>query len=240
VSTLGELVEGLDEVVSWSVKHRSRIGYFAAVYKRTELMVLAAMNEGLFSNGNQIERLAVVFGNRYFRQLNDHIVGNPVAPPWHLAFSGHQDGRLSVTQQLFLHMNAHVCYDLCPTLAEIGSLPDLRGDFNRLNRVTYPTFPHYFNAVARAAPVVGVARRFVPGQSLIGQAVFGTFRELSWRFAEAQTAFPRRAREIALIQGAWATSLALCYRQPLLTPFLGPLVQLCESDDVVATIRALE
>lgn len=239
VRTLEDVVNGLDDVLGWSIAHRSRIGYFAAIYKKTELEILAAADVGTFKEPELVKQLGVVFGNRYFRFVNNYILGDPVPPPWRIAFGGSQDQRLSVVQQVLLNVNAHVCYDLCPALVETRLMPEFHDDFDRINAVAYPTYPHYYDAVTAAVPLLGFARRFVPREALIGHVTFSTFREVAWRFAQAQIASPRRAGQIAFTQRAWATSLALCYRPPLLTPLLSPLVRRFESGDVVSTIRAL-
>jgi Family of unknown function (DUF5995) len=241
---MDDVIDGLDHVVRWSVKHRSRIGYFAALYKRLELAILEALKAGRFEDANQIRRLGVAFATRYFKALNDYHIGKHGDVPlvWRLAFKAHLDRRLSVVQQIFLPVNAHVCYDLGLALAQVGghSLPAWRSDFDLVNDIARPTLNGYYDAAVGGAPLLGLARRFVPYESLIGHIAFSSFRTVAWHFAAALTEYPHRAPQIITAQCLWANALGTYYRQPLLTPVLGLLVPLCERGDVVAIIRGLE
>src|ERR1700752_5430589 len=70
--TLDGVVSALDSVVDWSIATSSRLGYFAALYKRITIAVGVAVGEGAFEDGPRMERLDVAFASRYLAALNGH------------------------------------------------------------------------------------------------------------------------------------------------------------------------
>lgn len=68
--TIDDVVHTLGQIVDWSIKAESHIGYFAALYKRITLAIRQAVGDGVFDNGRLIEELDVAFGRRYFNALN--------------------------------------------------------------------------------------------------------------------------------------------------------------------------
>jgi Family of unknown function (DUF5995) len=242
VTTMDDVVATLNTVIDWSVLHRSRIGYFAAIYKRVQLQFLSAADAGLFDDPEQMKRLGVAFANRYFTALVAYHNGSWVPLVWRLSFDAHLDPRLSVVQQVFLPMNAHICYDLAPAVTTLGheNLPALRNDFDRLNTVVIPTYTGFYDAVVATAPLLGIVRRWVPYESEISHAAYSYFRTMAWRCATALVKHPRLAPVVWAAHTAWASTLAIIYRSHLLTPLLGTLIDRIEHCDVVATIRALE
>src|SRR6201995_5669618 len=72
VSTLDAVVSALDSVIEWSIAASSRLGYFAALYKRITIAVRTAVANGVFQDGPRMERFAAAFACRYFDALNGH------------------------------------------------------------------------------------------------------------------------------------------------------------------------
>src|ERR1700758_1049208 len=72
LSTLDPVVSALDSVIEWSIAASSRLGYFAALYKRITIAVRTAVNNGMFQDGSRMERFDAAFADRYFDALNGH------------------------------------------------------------------------------------------------------------------------------------------------------------------------
>ena len=66
------MVETLDSIIDWSIAASSRLGYFAALYKKVTIAVGVAVADGKFEDGPRLERLDAGFANRYFQALNGH------------------------------------------------------------------------------------------------------------------------------------------------------------------------
>ena len=56
-TTLDEVVDAIQSVIDWSIGAASRLGYFAALYKRITLAVGVAVAERHFEDGARLERL---------------------------------------------------------------------------------------------------------------------------------------------------------------------------------------
>src|SRR5882757_6338435 len=72
VTTIAEVIEAISSIIDWSITASSRLGYFAALYKRITIAVGDAIDEGAFHDGPLMERFDVAFASRYFDALNGH------------------------------------------------------------------------------------------------------------------------------------------------------------------------
>ncbi len=85
-----------------------------------------------------MERLDVVFANRYFSALGAYFAGKQTPRSWSVAFEAASTARATIVQHLLLGVNAHINYDL--GLAAAATLPDrdlskLQPDLEEINRV---------------------------------------------------------------------------------------------------------
>src|SRR3954465_15219623 len=55
--TVDDVLRNLDQVIEWSIRAHSTIGYFAALYKRTTLAIRNAINNGEFDDGHRMAQL---------------------------------------------------------------------------------------------------------------------------------------------------------------------------------------
>ena len=80
IETIDDVVGALDRIIARAWQEHSRLGYFAALYRR----VTRAVKEGLatrrFENGPLLERLDVVFANSYFEALEQFNAGGLAEP----------------------------------------------------------------------------------------------------------------------------------------------------------------
>ena len=69
MSRLDAVVSALDSVIEWSITASSRLGYFAALYKRITIAVAVAVKNGAFEDGPRMELFDASFASRYFDAL---------------------------------------------------------------------------------------------------------------------------------------------------------------------------
>ena len=136
--TIDEVVERLTEILEWSRSEKSRLGYFAALYRKVTVTVRDGIEDGLFDDGDRMERLDVIFANRYLHAFEAHRVGKPTTDAWAHAFRAADQWWPIVLQHLLLGMNAHINLDL--GIAAARSVPAdelhrLQPDFNRINQI---------------------------------------------------------------------------------------------------------
>ena len=111
-TNIDEVVDGLDAVVRKSIDKGDRIGYFAVLYKRVTAAVRDAINRGEFLDGPRMDRLDVVFGNRYLEALEAYQNGRPVTAAWRVAFDACAQKELTILQHMYLGLSAHLLLDL--------------------------------------------------------------------------------------------------------------------------------
>jgi hypothetical protein len=144
--TIAEVIGRLEDIIRDCVARRDRAGYFAALYHRVTVAVRDGIAKGAFDDGPRMERLDVIFANRYLAACEQFRAGELPSRAWLRAFCAEDDARLIVLQHLLAGMNAHINLDLGIAAARVApgaQLAGLEADFNRINEV-----------LARLTPVV--------------------------------------------------------------------------------------
>ena len=62
--TIDGVIGKLDQIIDWSYTTKSRLGYFAALYRKVTIKVKEGIEEDFFEDGERMERLDVIFANR--------------------------------------------------------------------------------------------------------------------------------------------------------------------------------
>jgi hypothetical protein len=103
--TIDEVIARLDEIIARSIREQSRLGYFAALYRKVAIKIKEGIAEGRFENGPRMERLDVTFANRYLEALDQYRRGEAPTGCWIIAFEAAATWRPIILQQLLLGMN---------------------------------------------------------------------------------------------------------------------------------------
>ena len=80
VNTIDEVIAALDAIIQRAWEEHSRIGYFAALYRRVTRAVSDGISQNQFSDGPLMERLDVVFASRYLDALAAYQAGRQAQP----------------------------------------------------------------------------------------------------------------------------------------------------------------
>ena len=158
VQTIDDVVSALDTIVQQSYDSASRLGYFAALYRRVTTAVRDGLSSGSFSNGPLMETLDVVFASRYLDALATFQAGGTPTRSWILAFRGCGDADLLILQQLLSGMNAHINLDLGIAAAQTcpgDQLPQLQPDFDEINAVLSEQVAAVEAEMAAVSPLIG-------------------------------------------------------------------------------------
>ena len=73
--TIDDVIDQLDDIILWAKVSTSRLGYFAALYRRVTIKVKQGIADGLFTDGKRMEHLDVVFANRYLDAFSAYRAG---------------------------------------------------------------------------------------------------------------------------------------------------------------------
>lgn len=135
---IDEVLAQLDEIIARARLERSRLGFFAVLYRNVTLKVKEGINAGFFEDGPRMERLDVAFANRYIAALESYRSGQQPTQCWLVSFEAAPAWPPIILQHLLLGMNAHINFDLGIAAAETcpgDELPSLKTDFDRINMV---------------------------------------------------------------------------------------------------------
>jgi Family of unknown function (DUF5995) len=187
VDTVGEVLETLDAIIARAVEERSRLGYFAAVYRKVTAKIAEGIATEFFDDGDRMQRLDVVFADRYLSALDGHRSGGEATRSWEVAFEAAASVRPIILQHLLVGINAHINLDLGVAAAEIApgtALPGLRRDFDRINEIIASLIADVANGIAEVSPWLGLLDR-IGGRhdDEVIRFSIEVARSEAWRFA---------------------------------------------------------
>lgn len=196
--TIDDVIARLSGIVEFSIREKDRKGYFAALYNRVTETVRRGVANGEFEDGPRMERLDVLFANRYLEAYDLFMAGRQPSSAWGLAFQSAARDDLTVLQHLLLGMNAHIHLDLGIAAAETcrgGDINELRGDFNRINQILGALMPQVEQELDHLSREFALLNRIDRrGEEEVGQFLMSKARDEAWRFATALFALPPEAQ----------------------------------------------
>lgn len=203
--SIDDVIDRLSDIISWSREKPSQLGYFAALYRKVTRGVKARIEQGNFFDDNErMERLDVVFANRYLTALERYRGGDEVTRSWHYAFAVAEQFWPIVLQHLLLGMNAHINLDLGIAAANTApgrQLPALHQDFNRINTILASLVDDAQRDLAAIWPTMRFLNRFLGD---VDDAVINfsmeRARDSAWSVAERLAPMDDGERERAIDQ----------------------------------------
>lgn len=198
-TTIDEVITSLDRIISWSKARRSRMGYFPALYRKVTIRVKEGIANGEFEDGARMERLDVIFANRYLEAFEAKFKKAPITESWKVAFTAARRWRPIVLQHLLLGMNAHIDLDLGIAAAETappGEVATLKDDFFRINKILGELVNGVQDELAQVWPVLKFLDK-IAGKTDEALANFGMklTRGHAWKVAQDLSALPPEQRE---------------------------------------------
>ncbi|RYF99150.1 MAG: hypothetical protein EOO02_17480 [Chitinophagaceae bacterium] len=142
-NTISEVITILDTIIAGCKQRGSRLGYFATLYKLMTVAVADGISNNLFQDGARMERLDVIFANRYLKAYFDYTSRLPVTASWKIAFDAAERDNLIVVQHLLLGINAHINLDLGIAAADtcnVDNINELKNDFDKINDTISETY----------------------------------------------------------------------------------------------------
>jgi hypothetical protein len=197
--TIDDVIGALDAIVDRAWNERSRIGYFAALYQRVTRSVQDGVAAGRFQNGPLLERLDVVFANRYLDALRLFQSAQRPSRSWVVAFEAAGNPLPLVLQQLLAGMNAHINLDLGIAAAETApgdQLPALESDFNEINAVLAEQVGTVQQEIAEVSPMIALLEKLgLRTETRIINFSLQKARDLAWVTAQMLASAAPGARD---------------------------------------------
>jgi len=245
VHTIDEVIEQLTDIIDRSRREGSRLGYFAALYRKVTIQVKEGIAQGRFEKGPRMERLDVTFANRYLTALDQYRRSEPLSRCWRVAFEAASRWRPLILQQLLLGMNAHINFDLGIAAAQIApgdELPSLRHDFDQINNILASLVNQVQDEINEVSPWLAVLDH-IGGRTdeVIINFSMDKARAHAWKMAqELASLSPDQWAPELVKQDLEVTALGHLIETPGIFLSLGLLViRLRESNDIPKVIDVL-
>lgn len=120
----------------WTLSDRR--GYFASLYWHVTSNIRNGIETGMFKSPDLVEKLDVIFANRFLAATQAWEQGGPLDKCWELSFRCDQSYWPLVAQHLMVACNAHIDLDLGVAVAQAvpeGELGAFKADFEQMNNV---------------------------------------------------------------------------------------------------------
>ncbi len=244
--TIDQVVDKLTEVIDWSRATKSRLGYFAALYRKVTVKVREGVTNGVFDDGERMERLDVIFANRYLAALEAYRNDEPHTRSWAYAFRVSTQWWPIVLQHLLLGMNAHINLDLGIAAAQTvppAKLPELRDDFNRINTILAGLVSEVQDELAQIWLFLRFLNRYLGSvETAIINFSMERARDHAWSVAErlAPMNDGDQVREIATLDEQVATFAHVIRHPGIIGSAVNQLIRVGERGSIVRKIDILE
>ena len=187
IDTIEEVLEALDTIIARALEERSRVGYFAAVYRTVTAKIAEGIATGFFDDGERMQRLDVTFADRYLSALGRYQSGGMATRSWEVALQATAASRPIMLQHLLVGINAHINLDLGIAAAETApgrALAGLRRDFDRINEIIASLITRVEHDIAEVSPWIGLLD-WIGGRhdEVIVRFSIEVARTEAWRFA---------------------------------------------------------
>ncbi len=194
------LVE-LDKIIDTSIENGDYLAIFAYVYRRTTAQIKQEILAEAFDNNERMEKMDVIFANRYLHAYQQFINKNTPTSSWQVSFKARFQ-KLTIMQHLILGMSAHINFDLGIAAAEMAKgqdIEDLKNDFMKVNDILAKLTNEMQLRVARVSKLMFLLD-WIGGKSDERFANFSIkkARQFAWNVATTLASLDGESREIAI------------------------------------------
>jgi len=201
-ASIDEVIARLDAIIDRATIERDRLGFFAVLYRSVTAAVKLGIAAGRFEDGPRMERLDVVFANRYLEAFDAHRCGGTPTRSWAVAFAAGSSRRAVIMQHLLLGMNAHINLDLAIAASEVCPGPAIGGlerDFNEINTVLAALETDVEREVCSLSPWINRLDHIDPRAGrIIANFSIDRARACSWQAAQRLAPLSGDARSTAI------------------------------------------
>ncbi len=244
--TIDQIIERITEIVDEAKADRSRSGYFAALYRKVTIEVQKGIKDGSFDDGERMERLDIIFAQRYLDAFEEYRSGGTLTQSWLFAFEATEQWWPMVLHHLMLGMNAHINMDLGIAAARTApheQLPTLQDDFNKINTILSSLVGGVLDELAQIWMTLRLLNRYLGSvETAVINFSMEKARDHAWSVAErlAPLNEAEQAREIEQLDSEML-KLARLVRYPgIVGGTVTKIIRLGERGTVTRIIEILE
>lgn len=201
--TIDEVILFLDEIIEKAKIDQSNLGLFAILYREVTVKVKEGILDGSFQNGERMEKLDVIFANRYLKAYYQYQAKEKPSECWGFAFEQAEKFWPIVLQHLLLGINAHINLDLGIASAEVCTpedIADLQADFDKINAILSNLVAGVEKCLSKIWPTLTWILKYTGKiDTFFIDFSMETARNGAWKFANEFVAVPENEREACTV-----------------------------------------
>lgn len=201
-TTIDEVIQLLDEIIEISKLEQSAIGLFTMLYREVTVRIKEGIENGSFQNGERMEKLDVIFANRYLKAYYQYKAKEKPSECWEFSFKQAETFWPIVVQHLLLGINAHVNLDLGIASAQVSTIEnigDLKSDFDQINTILSNLVEHVEKCLIKIWPTLTIILKLTGKiDNFFIDFSMETARDGAWKFANEFVALPENQREACI------------------------------------------
>ncbi len=197
-TTINEVIKELDAIILHEKQQGSCRAFFPILYNKVTKRIKAGIETQEFDDNARMEKLDVLFANRYIKAYNQFKDGQQPTASWANAF---KIDEAMVMQHLLLGINAHINLDLGIAAALTTGddhLADLEADFNKINEVLASMVADVKDRIGKVSPLFKLLELVGKGKEdkLVSFSI-NVARDGAWLFANEYAAAVKKQEAIA-------------------------------------------
>lgn len=189
-ASIDEVIQRLDTIIDHAAETQSAMGIFPALYIVVTEKIKANIDAGnVFEDNARMEKLDIIFANRYLEAHHAYSQGEPISQSWAVAFqSATTLGNKVILQDLLVGTNAHVNLDLGIAAAQTSpgkEIDSLYKDFMAVNHILNQITSLVRMELAALSPRIALIDRWFKGaDDAIMNFSVNRARDAAWLFAK--------------------------------------------------------
>jgi len=187
LKNIDEVIADLENIMAGCIAQNSRAGYFTVLYHRVTCRIKEGIQHKEFEDNERMERLDVIFAQRYIDAWNTWKAGGTPTASWKTAFEAAANSNTIVLQHLLLGINAHINLDLGIAAAQTMTgypLAGIQKDFNTINTILASLVDEVQGNLGKVSPMIWLADILSHGNDeKLATFSINIAREGAWQFA---------------------------------------------------------
>jgi hypothetical protein len=246
IQNIQDVVNQLTQIIEQCEATKNKAGFFAALYKRMTVAVRDGINANQFEDGARMEKLDMIFAQRYLDAYSAYSSKQLCSHSWQFAFDCCTDNSLIVLQHLLLGINTHINLDLAIAAAEVApgdSIHALQNDFNKINSLISSLTDDIQECLCEVWIPMRMLMKIANGKQMaVLNFSIDKAREASWASAVLLANMNTEQRNIYIQQmDGFVKILATKIKVPdIATRFMLEAIRITEYNDVARIIKLID
>lgn len=187
-TTINEVIEILNEIIVEEVANKSSLAYFPVLYKKVTEKIRDGILNNDFEDNPRMERLDVLFANRYLEAYYNNKNGIPITKSWQHTFEATKDNTILILQHILLGINAHINLDLgivaSQTVGQGQPLAPFKKDYDAINDILASMVNSMQSSINKVSPLLILLEWLGKGkEDKLAAFSISLARDGSWLFA---------------------------------------------------------